>query len=83
MHSLLSFVWQGNEQNILYTGELVLVGHALAPPSLEMLLCAFGLPLVQFGILVALILPMKFIGSHGGSNVWKFQLLGLGQAVTQ
>ncbi|CDJ49164.1 hypothetical protein, conserved [Eimeria brunetti] len=39
-------------------------------------------PLLQFLILSALILPMKFMGSRRGKNGWKFQLLAVGQAVT-
>ncbi|KAL8273261.1 hypothetical protein Esti_002762 [Eimeria stiedai] len=43
---------------------------------------SFGRHVAQLGILMALTLPMRFIESRGGRNVWKFQLLGLGQAVT-
>lgn len=51
--------------------------------SLETILRTFGRHVAQLGILIALVLPMKFIDGREGRNVWKFQLLGLGQAVTQ
>ncbi|XP_026192808.1 uncharacterized protein LOC34622619 [Cyclospora cayetanensis] len=39
-------------------------------------------PLLQFVILIALVLPMRYMPSRGGRNAWKFNILALGQAVT-
>ncbi|CDJ34339.1 uncharacterized protein EMH_0061460 [Eimeria mitis] len=62
--------------------ELEFLGVRLQMPSWRRTLAALWKPILQYSILSALILPMKFMESRGGKNVWKFQLLALGQAVT-
>ncbi|CDJ49166.1 hypothetical protein, conserved [Eimeria brunetti] len=62
--------------------ELEFLGVRLQMPSWKRTLAALWKPLLQYSILSALILPMKFMESRGGKNAWKFQLLALGQAVT-
>ncbi|KAL8431540.1 hypothetical protein Efla_000586 [Eimeria flavescens] len=51
--------------------------------SIRPLIRRFSRHLAQLGVLMALTLPMRFIDSRGGKNVWKFQLLALGQAIIQ
>ena len=78
--SLLSLqIERYNEQK---AAELEFLGVRAQMPSWTRTWAALWRPVLQFAILSALILPMKFMKSRGGKNVWKFQLLALGQAVT-
>ncbi|CDI87324.1 hypothetical protein, conserved [Eimeria praecox] len=62
--------------------ELEFLGVRAQMPSWTRTLAVLWRPVLQFAILSALILPMKFMESRGGKNAWKFQLLAFGQAVT-
>ncbi|CDI73826.1 hypothetical protein, conserved [Eimeria praecox] len=54
----------------------------LHSPSGSRILAALWRPFLQFLIISALILPMKYMESRRGKNGWKFQLLAIAQAAT-
>ncbi|CDJ37003.1 hypothetical protein, conserved [Eimeria tenella] len=70
------------DKNHATTDQLEFLGLVIQKPSWGLILSALCKPLLEFGILSALIIPMKFMESRGARDAWKFQLLGLGQAVT-